>query len=423
MSSVRPYRAHGKLASWLVCALLCAAAVGSPECGSASPISDATMNPPREPIPASYFSMNILFHPKNRVPWPAVPLGGWRTWHVNWADIEEQQGHFDFSLLDKYVGWSQEHHTEIMMHLSYTPHWASSTPDAPTDVEVTNPPGLSGPPRDMENWRNFVRTVATRYKGKIHTWELWNEPNRPQSWNGSVDTLVAMARDAYTILKQIDPSCTVVSPAATETKGVAFLDSFLGKGGGKYADVIGYHFYVGSNTPPEAMVALIDSVKAVMAKHGLASKPLWDTEAGWLGNTMLPPETGAAWLARAFILNWASGVSRFYWYAWENHRGTQIEMVGPDNATLTPAGMAFATIQKWMTGAVLTGCNVDGKGVWTCELERGNRSSHILWSARGETEASIPAAWQASEVDSLNGSRNALQGTSIHAGAQPVLIQ
>ncbi len=390
---------------------------------SASPTSDQTSNQPAGPIPATYFSMNILFHPKNHVPWPSVPLGGWRTWHVNWADIQEQPNHFDFSLLDKYVDWSQEHHTEILMHLSYTPRWASSTPDAPTDVEVTNPPGLSGPPRNMEDWRTFVRMVATRYKGRIHTWEIWNEPNRPQSWNGSVDTMVQMARDAYMILKQIDPTCTVVSPAAEEAKGVAFLDAFLGKGGGKYADVIGYHFYVGANVPPEAMVTLIDSVKAVIAKHGLSSKPLWDTEAGWLGNTMLPPETGAAWLARAFILNWASGVSRFYWYAWEIHHGNRIELVGPDNATLTPAGTAFVTIQTWMTGSVLTGCSVNENGVWTCGLERGNRSSHILWNARGETDTPIPAAWQASEVDSLNGSKSAMQGRSIQVGAEPVLIQ
>ena len=422
MSAIWPDWARDKFANWILFAL-CTAAFGSLNAGSASPVLNQTMNPPVEPIPASYFSMNILFHPKNHVPWPAVPLGGWRTWHVNWADIEEQPNHFDFSLLDKYVDWSQQHHTEILMHLSYTPRWASSTPDAPTDVEVTNPPGLSGPPRNMDDWRTFVRTVATRYKGRIHTWEMWNEPNRPQSWNGSVDTLVAMERDAYTILKQIDPTCTVVSPAATEAKGVAFLDSFLSKGGGKYADVIGYHFYVGSNVPPEAMVTLIDSVKAVIAKHGLSSKPLWDTEAGWLGNTMLPPETGAAWLARAFILNWASGVSRFYWYAWEIQHGTEIELVGPDNATLTPAGMAFATIQKWMTGAVLTGCSVNGNGVWTCGLERGNRSSHILWSAGGEAETPIPAGWQASEVDSLNGSKNSMQGGSIQIGPLPVLIQ
>jgi hypothetical protein len=235
--------------------------------------------------------------------------------------------------------------------------------------------------------------------------------------------MVEMEREAYTILKQVDPTCTVVAPAPEQQKGLPFLDAFLAKGGGNYADVIGYHFYVGANVPPEAMVELIGSVKSIMAKHGQGSKPVWDTEAGWLGNDLLPPQTAAAWLARAEVLNWASGVSRFFWYAWEIQHGSRIELVGPDNSTLTPAGKAFATVQTWMTGATLNRCAVDGNGVWTCEFERGNRSSHILWSTRGNTSVSIPDTWHVTESNSLDGSRTAVQGKSIQVGEQPVLIQ
>jgi hypothetical protein len=377
----------------------------------------------REPVPPSYFGMNILFHPLNHVPWPSVPLGGWRTAHANWADLEPERNRWTFDLLDKYVGWSQSHHLEILMPLTYTPRWASSTPDAPTDVEAGNPPGLSGAPRDIEDWRVFVRTVATRYKGRIRNWEIWNEPNRPQSWTGGVETLVDLEREAYAILKQIDPSCVVVSPAATETRGLKFLDAFLEKGGGKYADVIGFHFYVGRDVPPEAMVTLIGSVKGILAKHGMSAKPLWNTEAGWLGPDFLPPDTQASWLARAYILNWASGVDRFYWFAWENHHGTQIELVGKDNAALTPAGEALATIQKWMTGAVLMRCSGAESGLWTCDLTRSNRNAHILWSAKGDTQVSVPAEWSAEEVNLLDGGRRAIQGSPISIGIEPVLIQ
>jgi len=398
-------------------------AVAFPSLLGGASSSSGISNPPPEPVPPSYFSMNILFHPQNRVPWPAVPMGGWRTWHVNWADIQSAPDKWDFSVLDKFVGWSQQHNTEILMHLSYTPRWASSTPDAFSDADVYKTPGLNGPPRNMKDWQTYVRTIATRYKGKIHNWEIWNEPNRPQSWNGTVDAMVEMEREAYTILKQVDPACIVVSPAPEQQKGLPFLDAFLAKGGGKYADVIGYHFYVGANAPPEAMVDLIGSVKSIMAKHGASSKPLWNTEAGWLGDDMLPPETGAAWLARAYVLNWASGVSRFYWYAWENHRGTRIELVGKDNAALTPAGKAFVTIQNWMTGAVLTGCTTARSSLWTCDLQRAGRASHIVWNASGSATLNIPSTWQASEVDTLDGGKTSIQGSSIPADIAPVLVQ
>jgi len=373
-------------------------------------------------VPQSYFAMNILFHPLNHVPWPNVPLGGWRTAHVNWADLEPERDHWSFDLLDKYVGWSQTHNVPILMPLTYTPRWASSTPDAPTDVEAGNPPGLSGPPRDLGDWKEFVRTVATRYKGRIHNWEIWNEPNRPQSWTGNVETLVEMTHEAFIILKEIDPTNIVVSPAPTGTGGLKFLDAFLATGGGQYADVIGYHFYVRRDDPPEAVVALIDSVRTILARHGVDTKPLWNTEAGWLGPDMLPPQVGAAYLARAYILNWTSGVTRFYWYAWENHHGTQIELTQQDNASLTPAGKAFAVVETWMMGGVLTGCAID-RNVWTCNLQRSSGSTHILWSPSGDTSVDVPASWHAKEAVFLDETRRNVLDNRVSIGVAPELIQ
>jgi hypothetical protein len=387
------------------------------------PEPNAMLVPKQEPIPSGYFAQNILFHPLNHVAWPSVPLGGWRTSHVNWADIQLQKDRWYFDLLDKYVGWSQAHDVEILMPLTYTPRWASATPDAATDVESGNPPGLSGPPRDMEDWRVFVRTIATRYKGRIHNWEIWNEPNRPQSWTGSVETLVEMTREASIILKEIDPQCTVVSPAPTGGYGVTFLDKFLSRGGGSYVDVIGYHFYVGHDESPEAMLSLIDKVKTVVEKYGLSSKPLWNTEAGWLGSNLLPQDLQSAYIARAYILNWADGVSHFYWYAWENHRGTEIELVEGDNGTLTPAGKAFATVQAWMTGAVMNRCTSSADGIWMCDLRMKGGVSHILWDTKGNAIFAVPKGWHVSHVDTLNGTRGPLRGKPVAVGSQPILIQ
>lgn len=275
----------------------------------------------------------------------------------------------------------------------------------------------------MENWRIFVRTVATRYKGRIHDWEIWNEPNRPQSWTGSVEAMVDMTREASRILKEIDANNRVVSPAPTGVYGLPFLDKFLSKGGGQYVDVIGYHFYVGRDDPPEAIVPLIQKVESTMQRYGVASKPLWNTESGWLGPTSFSPEVQAAYISRAYILNWAFGVNRFFWYAWENHHGTEIELTGPDNAALTPAGKAFATTQIWMTGAVLTHCSSSADGAWICELHRQAKVSHIVWSAKGNTTLPIPEEWGAKYAVSLAGVTSNLTGNSANIGAQPLLIQ
>jgi hypothetical protein len=274
----------------------------------------------------------------------------------------------------------------------------------------------------MEDWRNFVRTVGTRYKGKIHVYEIWNEPDRPQDWKGDVDTMVVMVREAAQILKQIDPNIIVVSPSAEQAKGLPWLNEFLRKGGGQYVDVIGYHFYV-PHAAPEAMVPLIEQVKKVMHENGAWEKALWDTEAGWLDAQPLPDDVGAAYVARAFILNWAARVERFYWYAWDNHHGSAIELVSADNSTITAAGKAFITIQEWLSGAVMKRCESPDGQVWTCALERNGTVAHLAWNTQGEKPFSIPNEWHAREVIQLSGERRPINGNSSSIGIQPVLIQ
>ena len=193
--------------------------------------SATTLNGPQGTIPASLFDLNILFHPQTKVPWPSVPFFGWRLSHVNWPDLEPEKNKWYFDLLDKYVSWGQEHNTEILMTLTYTPRWASSSPDAPSDFPT---PGYAGAPRDLDDWRNFVRTVATRYKGKIHVYEIWNEPDRPHDWIGGTDTMVAMVREASKILKGVDPSITVLCPSPISTNGIPWFEDFLKKGGAQY---------------------------------------------------------------------------------------------------------------------------------------------------------------------------------------------
>jgi hypothetical protein len=383
--------------------------------------SSMELTPPQEPIPASYFDLNILFHPATHVPWPSVPFYGWRLSHANWTDLEPEKGKWYFDLLDKYVAMAQEHNTEILMTLTYTPPWASSRPDAPSDFPNLN--GLAGPPRDMNDWTTFVRTVATRYKGKIHVYEIWNEPDRDKDWVGTVDQLVGMVREASRVLKEVDPTITVLSPCPETPRGPQWIGEFLRKGGGQYVDAVAYHFYVGGN-PPEAMVPVIQSVRKVMTENGAGNKPLWNTEAGWHDPRPFPSQDmAAAWVARAYILNWAAGVSRFYFYCWDNHNWTSLELTEPDNTTLRPGGLAFEAIQKWLTGSVMRHVWTSDNKNWVVQIDQGGRAEYIVWNEQGDRSFRLSKDWHVSRVTQLLGGTSAIQGDSVQIGIQPVLIQ
>ncbi|MFY9805033.1 MAG: glycosyl hydrolase [Candidatus Acidiferrales bacterium] len=352
-------------------------------------------------------------------PWPSVNLPEWRLWdaRVTWPDIEPARGDWRFGTLDKSLQMAEEHGTGVVLTLGLTPRWASARPQEPSGYA----PGYAAEPADFADWRTFVTTVATRYKGRIHVYEIWNEPNLKQFWTGSVDQLVELTRDASLIIHGIDPQAQVVSPAVTSYYGVRYLDDFLRKGGGQYVDIIGYHFYVGDQ-PPEAMVQVIRLVQKAMADNGVANKPLWDTEAGWFKPNPFPSEElGAAYLARAYIMNWAAKVQRFYWYAWDNHKMT-IQTTAADDRTLTPAGRAFGVIQKWLIGARMDFCNQDDDHSWTCQLDRNGTHQWIVWNSAGPKTIPIPASWHANSITPLLEETRPWGGTTLEIGPVPILV-
>jgi hypothetical protein len=65
----------------------------------------------------------------------------------------------------------------------------------------------------MFAWDQYVTDIVTNAKGPIKYWELWNEPDQAPSYCGDPSSLVVMAQHVSRIIKQIDPSATVLSPA------------------------------------------------------------------------------------------------------------------------------------------------------------------------------------------------------------------
>lgn len=411
--------------------LFCAALVAC----TAATVWPAEQPPLAGPIPITYFGMH--FHRLTRTTaWPSVPIGAWRLHdaEVTWADLEREPGKWDFSLLDKYVSLAAANKAELLLPLGFTPTWAAARPSERGPYG----PGSASEPAKIEDWRNYVRTVATRYKGKITQYELWNEVNVPEFFSGSMGDLVLMAREAHRILKDIDSANIVVSPSVVGEGHYPFLDDYLARGGGAYADVIGYHFYM-PYAAPETMLKVIHEVKKIMAKHGVASKPLWNTETGWwIANTdgspdppsmdptwlKLKPKQGAEFLARTMIMSWAAGVQRSYWYSWD-HLG--MGLVEPKSKALKPAALAYSAVVNWLRGASIESCEVS-QGIWTCRIRGARAEVHaIAWKEASASGAGyIPAAGAFTSYEKLLGAgkRSKIDASKrIPVDSEPILIR
>lgn len=377
-----------------------------------------SLQPQPSAVPASLFGIHIL-RPRvtSPVPWPSIPLfTSWRLWDafVAWPNLEPRKGEWHFEILDKYLELTEKNQVEIVLPFSLSPTWASARPTEKSAYSR----GFAAEPQNIEDWRNYVRTVATRYKGRIRYYELWNEPNYKNFYTGTVEQMVALARETYQILKQVDPSVKVISPSATTyvDENASWLEEYFAKGGGAYADVIGYHFYVRGKKSPEAMLPSIRKVQQVMTKYGFGDKPLWNTEAGWSRKSLASDEQEAAYLARAYILNWAAGIPRFYWYG--------IYMIEADGKTLRPAAIAYAKVRQWLVGNRITNCT-QNQNTWTCHLTRdGGYNAWIVWNSERQLRFQVPDTWKVQQVQDLTGNkRNLPAQRTVEIGQSPLLFE
>lgn len=369
-----------------------------------------------EPVPASYWGMHIHDAAHG---WPTIPFAVWRLWdaEVAWPQLEPRDGAWQFERLDSYVALADQHHVRILLLLGLSPQWASARPEE----HSTYKPGNAAPPASVRTWRNYVSTVASRYKGRIHEYELWNEPNSQAFYSGTIEEMVVLAREASQAIRSVDPAAIVVSPSATDAKGVAWLRQFLQAGGGKYVDVIGYHFYAGGK-PPEAMLPLIEEVKQTVRDAGV-NKPIWNTETGW--GTNLPTRASSmitglapAYVARSYVINWLAGIERFYWYAWDNHWWVTLEMTDAHGKP-APAAGACEQVRAWMLGKRLAYCDIDDSGTWACRLETDHSTEWVVWNPDRTATFRKPGTKLATALDG----RTTAVSAQIEVGPSPLLLQ
>jgi hypothetical protein len=359
--------------------------------------------------------------------WPTIGFGSLRLWdnRTSWANIERSQGVFDWTALDTAVATSQAKGVnDILMVLAGTPAWATDDP-SPTALPQ---PGAAGMPRELAWWDNWVTQVVTRYKGKITSYQPWNEANLATFSTGSPQDMADLTKRAYDIIKRIDPAATVVAPSTGTRLGgpfKAFYPKYLAalKAYGWPVDVWAAHTYPASLGTPVDRAALAKVWQKALAAAGAPAKPLWDTENnfGLKGPGPQNPDVdlegtkAADWVARTYLDALRLNISRVYWYRWEPYN----DLWGIQMYNNTTGAVAFQTLQKWIVGATFNGCPTKGTNV-TCNFTKGGKKFQVVYTDSG-AKRPIKLNASYSQVCSLDGTCKSL-GAKRVTTAGPVLV-
>lgn len=365
-------------------------------------------------IAPQFFGMVV----KSDVHQPTVLIGARRLWDsgVTWAALEPSSGSFHWTTLDTEVASAQAAGVEVTLTLGMTPTWASSQPAAASAYGA----GATAMPRSLADWDAYVTAVATRYQGRIASYEIWNNPSDATYWSGSPAQLgsdmATLAAHAATSIHASDPTAKIVAPAFNGN-GMA---QFLAAGGSASVDIFSAALSLAGQAP-EALIAELSSIRSAMLNTSAETKPLWNDQPSWtLPAAGLSDTDQASYAARAVVLNAASGISRLAWYAWDENESTALRL-SDNNAQPTPAALAYGVIEGWLSGAQINGCSANAQQLWSCQLVRNSQPNWILWSTAGTVQAS---GLGMTTITDLEGNQQAIgQAGTITLGAAPVLLQ
>lgn len=177
----------------------------------------------------------------------------WIKQQIRWNELEPEDDQYDWAIPDLVLPIAAERDVNVLISVLDTPDWARQ-------------PGVNleevGPPADPADFADFLVSMVERYPGQIHAIEVWNEMNIAREWTSSgglsaVD-YVALLREVFTAVKEVDPGVIIISGALSPTglsDGVNaiddfdFMDQLIDAGMLNYVDCVGAH-HNGYNISP-----------------------------------------------------------------------------------------------------------------------------------------------------------------------------
>jgi len=369
--------------------------------GSAPATSTATAAPSSTAIPADAVQPSLVgMHVEGEEAgaWPSAPFGALRLWDngTAWSQIETKPGVYKWDNLEGALENAQKKGmTDVLMVLGTTPQWNAKVV-GPDDYPQ---PGAASAPKDLTAWDAWVTEVATRYKGRITAYQIWNEANLKNFWNGTPEEMADLTKRAYDIIKKIDPEALVVS-ASPSTRLTApfqkffpaYLKALAAKGWP--IDVVAIHTYPAADGDPAARGLAIKVVQDYLKAASAPDIPLWDTELNYglagPGDNPKQDITGAkaaGWVVRTYIDDLRYGVGRSYWYIWTQK---PYPLLGIQAYPGSDAEQGFFALDRWVTGAKFESCQ-DTAGAVTCTFDRGGQKSIVAWAEKGDAKYNAPA--------------------------------
>lgn len=255
-----------------------------------------------------------------------------------WRDLEGvAKGAYDWGRSDYFVDIINKSGLKLLARLDRQPFWSQADGGAiPLD---------SAPPANPQDFGDFCRDFAARYRGRVQAYQVWNEPNLAREWGDRPPDPAGYARllkACYEGIKRSDPNAIVISAGMAPTGNTLpeaipdddYFQALYDAGAAPYFDLLGVNapgYLVPPWTDPAEVAAIealgghrwnsfrhVEDIREIMVRNGDADKQIAILEMGWTTDPLHPQyswfavsETQQAeYLVGAY--NWAKA----HWRPW-----------------------------------------------------------------------------------------------------------
>jgi hypothetical protein len=225
-----------------------------------------------------------------------LEIGTWRG-SIGWDDYEPTRGKYDFAWLHQFATLAARHDITLRPYLGYTPEWAARRGGADKDA-------WNNPPARVRDWARFASAVAgaLRTHRNVASYEIYNEENVPQWWDGTPEEYADVLRQGSEAVRSNHPGTAVLFG------GLVFpdrdwIDAVCEEpGAGRSFNVLPFHAYPETWTPPDVTVenylgGLASFIETADASCG--RKPIWINETGFATLEGKTERDQAYWWVRA----------------------------------------------------------------------------------------------------------------------------
>jgi hypothetical protein len=257
----------------------------------------------------------------------------WIRFQLDRGAVHKGPGQFDWSAFDPVIDQVSGHGGKLLVILCCSPNWDSA---APPDTPAGRRWAYLPPAGDLGPWREYVRAVATRYRGRVQAYEAWNEPDPNQGGTAAENAKAASPAEFAALVAATAQEVRAADPGALVVGSGFRRGVFLA--GGQYGDWFRQFWADAAHPPAQSLDVVSFHLIAPLQPHQRAlddaqaitaelrrdyqwSKPIWLTEVGYssLPKFQEPAYQGeqgqAQWLADTLPGLLQRGVDKLFWAA------------------------------------------------------------------------------------------------------------